>query len=99
VSGNNGNSLEIARKRLLEIVDLQTEVEFLLRFDPSGSLDRAHTSSEGLQRKIAITAIRSILFEPRGTVPYEEDFLSATEQMLPVLVAQLESLRDDPAGS
>ncbi len=99
MSGNNGNSLEIARKRLLEIVDLQTEVEFLLRFDPSGSLDRDHTSPEGLQRKIALTALRSILFEPRGTVPHEEDFLSASEQMVPVLVAQLEALRDDPAES
>src|SRR3954454_7925676 len=58
---------ELVRKKLMEIMDLQADIDALLRDahpPPFGSNNRKYASHEALQRLVAMTAIQFVLFEP-----------------------------------
>jgi hypothetical protein len=87
---------ELVRKKLLEIMDLQADIDALLRDkhpSPFGSQQRQYASHEALQRLVAMTAIQFILFEPVDWVRGNEEFKVAAEKMLPILLAQLKTLK------
>ncbi len=62
---------ELVRKKLLEIMELQADIDTLLRGDkptPFGSQKWEYADLEALQRLVAVTAIQFVLFEPVGRV-------------------------------
>src|SRR5436853_5595569 len=67
---------ELVRKKLMEIMDLQADIDALLRDDhptPFGSRNWQYACIEALQRLVAMTAIQFVLFEPVGRVQGNED--------------------------
>ncbi len=61
----------LVRKKLMEIMELQADIDALLRDDhptPFGSKNWQFASLEALQRLVAMTAIQFVLFEPVGRV-------------------------------
>src|SRR3954447_7880601 len=83
---------ELVRKKLLEIMELQADIDTLLRDDhptPFGSKNWQYASLEALQRLVAMTAIQFVLFEPEGWVKGNDEFRVAAERMLRVIGAQL----------
>src|SRR5690349_9257442 len=62
---------ELVHKKLLEIMELQADIDTLLRGDhptPFGSKKWEYADLESLQRLVAMTAIQFVLFEPVGRV-------------------------------
>src|SRR5476651_1547190 len=58
---------ELVRKKLMEIMDLQADIDALLRDEhptPFGSKKWQYADIESLQRLVAMTAIQFVLFEP-----------------------------------
>ena len=58
---------ELVRKKLLEIMELQADIDALLRDDyptPFGAKNWRYAPLEALQRLVAMTAIQFLLFEP-----------------------------------
>src|SRR4051812_41244790 len=87
---------ELVRKKLLEIMDLQADIDALLRDDhptPFGSKNWQYASLEALQRIVAMTAIQFVLFEPTGWVEGNDEFRAAADRMIEILVAQLRTLK------
>jgi hypothetical protein len=87
---------ELVRKKLLEIMELQADIDTLLRDDhptPFGSKNWQYASLEVLQRLVAMTAIQFILFEPVGRVKGNDEFKVAADRMLGVIGAQLKTLK------
>jgi hypothetical protein len=87
---------ELVRKKLPEIMDLQADIDVLLRDDhptPFGSQKWQYASLEALQRLVAMTAIQFILFEPVGRVKGNDEFRLAADRMIGVLSAQLKALK------
>jgi hypothetical protein len=87
---------ELVRKKLMEIMDLQADIDALLRDkhpSPFGSQKWQYASHEALQRLVAMTAIQFILFEPVGWVEGNDEFKVAAEKMLQILLAQLKTLK------
>lgn len=83
-------------KKLLQIMDLQADIDALLREDhptPFGSKKWQYACPEALQRLVAMTAIQFILFEPVGRVKGNDEFKAAAEQMIKIIVAQLKTLK------
>ena len=87
---------EIIRKKLLQIMDLQADIDGLLRDagpTPFGSKKWQYASTEALQRLVAMTAIQFILFEPERWVEGNDEFQVAADRMIEIIVAQLTTLK------
>ena len=87
---------ELVRKKLLEIMDLQAEIDTLLRDThpkPSGSKNWQYASLEALQRLVLMKAIQFILCEPVGRVKGDDEFKVAADRMIEIVVAQLKTLK------
>src|SRR3954467_3472403 len=68
---------ELVRKKLMEIMDLQADIDALLRDKhptPFGSQTWQYASHEALQRLVAMTAIQFVLFEPVDFVKGNDEF-------------------------
>lgn len=87
---------ELVRKKLLEMMDLQADIDGLLRDThptPFGSKNWQFASPEALQRLVAMTAIQFVLFEPVGRVKGNDEFKVAADKMIEIIVAQLKTLK------
>jgi malonyl CoA-acyl carrier protein transacylase len=87
---------ELIRKKLLRIMDLQADIDGLLREGqptPFGSQKWQSASLEALQRLVAMTAIQFVLFEPVDWVKCNDEFKVAADRMIEIIVAQLKTLR------
>ena len=87
---------ELVRKKLMQIMDLQADIDTLLRdghATPFGSKKWQHASLEALQRLVAMTAIQFVLFEPERLVKGNDEFKAAADEMIEIIVAQLKTLR------
>lgn len=90
------NTGELVHKKLLEIMDLQADIDALLRDrhpTPFGSQKWQYASHEALQRLVAMTAIQFVLFEPKGWVKGDDDFKVAAEKLIEVIASQLKTLK------
>jgi len=86
----------LVRKKLMEIMDLQADIDTLLRDDhptPFGSKNWQYASLEALQRLVAMTAIQFVLFEPVSRVKGNDEFKVAADRMIEIIVAQLKTLK------
>ena len=86
----------LIRKKLLEIMELQADIDTLLRDDhptPFGSKNWQYASLEALQRLVAMTAIQFVLFEPVGMVKGNDEFRVAADKMIEIIIAQLKTLK------
>src|SRR4051794_29967285 len=86
----------LVRKKLLEIMELQADIDALLRPDhptPFGSKRWRYGPLEALQRLVAMTATHFVLFEPADWVKGNEEFRDAADRMLTVIGAQLKTLK------
>ena len=91
---------ELIRKKLMEIMDLQADIDALLRDGqptPFGSQNWKDAGPELLQRLVLMTAIQFVLFEPADWVPGNAEFKAVAERMVPVLAAQVRRLRKKEA--
>ena len=87
---------ELVHKKLLEIMELQADIDALLRDahpTPFGSKNWQYASLEALQRLVAMTAIQFVLFEPVGRVEGNDEFKVAADRMIEILIAQLKALK------
>ncbi len=84
------------RKKLFEIMDLQADIDALLRDKhptPFGSKNWQHADLEALQRIVAMTALQFLLFEPVGHVQGNDEFQVAADRVIAVMIAQLKTLK------
>jgi hypothetical protein len=87
---------ELVRKRLMAIMDLQAEIDTLLRGNqptPFGSERWRYASLEALQRFVAMTALQFVLFEPVEWVEGNEELKVAADEVMKILGAQLKTLK------
>ena len=87
---------ELVRKKLFEIMDLQADIDTLLRDEhptPFGSKKWQYGSLEALQRWVAMTAIQFVLIEPPEYVEGNSELKVAAEKVFAVLSAQLKTLK------
>jgi hypothetical protein len=86
----------LVREKLFEIMDLQAEIDILLRdrrHKPSGSKDWQYASLEALQRLVLMKAIQFILYEPVGRVEGNDEFKVPADRMIEIVGAQLKTLK------
>ena len=84
-------------QKLLEIMDLQGDVDALLRDShpsPFGSAKFKNARPEELQRLVMMTAIQFILFEPDDWVEGNKDFKVAAENLINLTSSQLNWLKE-----
>src|SRR3954468_5542443 len=84
----------LVHKKLLEIMELQADIDTLLRGDqptPFGSKQCEYADLESLQRIVVMTAIQFVLFEPVGRVEGNDEVRVAAEKLIDILVAQLKT--------
>ncbi len=87
---------ELVRKKLWEIMDLQADIDALLRDNhptPFGSTKWKNARPEELQRLVLMAAVQFILFEPVDWVAHGKKFRTAAEELLRTVSAQLEWLK------
>jgi len=87
---------ELVKRKLLAIMDLQADIDALLRDKhptPFGSKKWEYASLEALQRLVAMTAIQFLLFEPKGYVKGNEDVAVAADNFLKLVSKQLKTLK------
>lgn len=87
---------ELVRKKLMDIMDLQADIDALLRDDhPTlfGSKHWQYACHEALQRFVAMTAIQFLLFEPAGMVKGNEEVKVAADKLVSLLSDQLKTLK------
>ena len=87
---------KLVSKKLMEIMDLQADIDALLRGDhptPFGSKNWQYACPEALQRLVAMTAIQFVLFEPAGKVKGNDEFKVAADKMIEIILAQLKALK------
>jgi hypothetical protein len=87
---------ELVHKKLMEIIDLQGEIDALLRDNhpkPSGSKNWQYASLEALQRLVLMKTIQFVLFEPVGRVKGNDEFGVTANRMIEIIVAQLKTLK------
>jgi len=93
---------ELVCKKLLAIMDLQADIDALLRDKhptPFGSARWKNSRPETLQRLVLMTAIQFVLFEPAEWVKGNDEFRVAAEKMLKILFTQVDLLRKtEPRG-
>ena len=90
------NTGELVRKKLFEIMDLQADVDALLRDKhptPFGSEKWQYASLEALQRLVAMAAVQFILFEPVEWVKGNDEIKVTAEKLLETLGDQLKTLK------
>ena len=93
---------ELVRKKLMEIMDLQADIDALLRDihpTPFGSKNWQYACLETLQRLVAMTAIQFVLFEPVGFVAGNDEFKVVAEKLLTILADQLKVLVKNQSAS
>src|SRR5947209_18706880 len=81
---------ELVSKKLKEIMDLQADIDALLRDKhptPFGSKNWQYADLESLQRVVAMTAIQFVLFEPVGQVKGNDEFRVAADKMIEIILA------------
>jgi hypothetical protein len=89
----------VVRKKLLEIMDLQADIDALLRDKhptPLGSAKWKNVRLETLQRMVAMIAIQFILYEPDSLVAGNDEFKVGAEKLLEAILAQLKAIGDKP---
>ena len=82
--------------KLMEIMDLQADIDALLRDKHPTPFESKHwqyADLESLQRVVAMTAIQFILFEPVGHVKGNDEFKVAADKMIEIIIAQLKTLK------
>ena len=87
---------ELVRKKLMEIMELQADIDTLLRGDhptPFGSKNWQYACLEALQRVVALTAIQFVLFEPVERVKGNDQVRVAADKLIKLIVAQLKTLK------
>jgi hypothetical protein len=87
---------ELVRKKLMEIMELQADIDTLLRGDhptPFGSEKWQYACLEALQRTVALTAIQFVLFEPVDRVKGNDEVRVAADNLIKLIVAQLKTLK------
>src|SRR5690348_262258 len=87
---------EVVRKKLMAIMDLQADIDALLRDahpTPFGSKNWQYADIESLQRLVAMTAIQFVLFEPVEKVKGNEDLKVVAEKLVSMLSEQLKTLK------
>ena len=91
----------LVRKKLFEIMDLQIDIDALVRdkHSQSGSALFKNSRPETLQRVVAMTAIQFILFEPASLVNGNEEVHAVSKKLIDLIVNQLRLLREtEPQG-
>ena len=86
----------LVRKKLFEIMDLQADIDALLRDKhptPFGSAKWKNACPETLQRLVLMTAIQFVLFEPDYLVEGNDEFKVAAKILLKVVLAQMDWLK------
>lgn len=86
----------LVSKKLMEIMDLQADIDTLLRDKhptPFGSKHSQYACPEALQRVVLMTAIQFVLFEPVGRVKGNDEFKIAADKLIEVIIAQLKTLK------
>ena len=89
----------VVRKKLLEIMDLQADIDALLRDShptPFGLEKWKNARLETLQRLVSMVAIQFVLLEPDELVAGNDEFKVAADHLLEVIVAQLKEIGDKP---
>ena len=89
---------ELVRKKLMEIMDLQADIDTLLRDHhptPFGSKNWQYACMEALQRVVAMTAIQFVLFEPVGRVKGNDEFKVAADKMIEIIARSIENAQDE----
>jgi hypothetical protein len=87
---------ELVHEKLLEIMELQADIDSLLRPGhptPFGSKGWQHASLEALQRLVAMTAVQFVLFEPSDWVKGNDELRDAADRMLTIIGDQLKTLK------
>ena len=87
---------ELVRKKLMEIMDLQADIDALLRDKhptPFGSKNWQYADIEALQRLVAMTAIQFVLFEPVERVKGNKYVKARAESLVSMLTEQLKTLK------
>lgn len=87
---------ELVSKKLFAIMDLQADIDALLRDThptPFGSKNWQYACLEAKQRVVALTAIQFLLFEPVGLVNGNEELKVAAEKRIGILIDQLKTLK------
>jgi len=87
---------ELVRKKLMEIMELQADIDTLLRGDhptPFGSEKWQYACLEALQRVVALTAIQFVLFEPVERVKGNDEVQIAADKLIKLIVDQLKRLK------
>lgn len=87
---------ELVGAKLLQIMDLQADIDSLLRgIDPSpfGSKNWEYADLGAMQRVVAMTAIQFLLFEPVGLVKGNDQLKVAAEKLITLIAAQLKTLK------
>jgi hypothetical protein len=87
---------KLVREKLLAIMDLQAEIDTLLRGDRSRPFHLEkwrYASPEALQRVVALKAIQFILFEPVDWVTGNDEFKIVADEVLKIVTAQLKTLK------
>jgi hypothetical protein len=87
---------ELVRKKLMEIMDLQADIDALLRDahpTPFGSKNWQYACPEALQRLVAMTALQFVLFEPVARVKGNEEVKVTAEKLVSLLSQQLKTLK------
>jgi len=87
---------ELVSKKLFAIMDLQADIDALLRDKhptPFGSKNWQYACLEAKQRVVAMTAIQFLLFEPVGLVKGNEELQEAAKKLVGILIDQLKTLK------
>jgi hypothetical protein len=87
---------ELVRKKLMVIMDLQADIDALLRDKhptPFRSKNWQYADIEALQRLVAMTAIQFVLFEPVEWVKGNEEVKVRAESLVSMLSEQLKTLK------
>jgi hypothetical protein len=87
---------ELVSKKLKEIMDLQADIDALLRdkhSTPFGSKNWQFACIEALQRVVTMTAIQFVLFEPVQRVKGNAEVKTAADKLVSLLLEQLKSLK------
>jgi len=91
----------LVRKKLFEIMDLQGDIDTLIRDKPTpfGSGPFKNCRPENLQWVVAMTAIHFILLEPASLVNGNEEVHAVGKKLIDLIVSQLNLLREtEPQG-
>jgi hypothetical protein len=89
------NTGVLIRKKLSEIMDLQADIDSLLREKhptPFGSERWKDSRPETLQRLVALMAIQFLLFEPVNWVKGNDEVQTVGKKLMDLILGQLQLL-------